>query len=128
MNQGLIRNNEFLQIFPHSFQVVGHPRTVDNDNLVTGYTVKVDLPGPIFPGRMKLDLVEGPCGLVAQVDITVRCPPFGRYVVFHLAEKEKQTRLCHEVLVGLVRQLGQMIRPAQSTTSKGPIQIGAELP
>ena len=44
----LIRNDEFLQILPHSLHVGGHPRTVDNDNLVSGDTIQVNLSRPEF--------------------------------------------------------------------------------
>jgi len=77
---------------------------------------------------MKLDLVEGPCGLVAKIDITARRSPLGRYVVFQSPKKIEQAGFGHEMFVGLIRKFGQMVRPTQGIASKGPIQIGAELP
>ena len=127
-NQGSIRNDVLIQIFLHSLQVGGYPRTVDDDNLVTGQPVKVELPGPVLPGRMKLDLVEGPSGLVAEIDVPVGYFPLGRNVVFHLPKEVEQAGFRHEMLVRLVRKFGQMVWPTQLTTSRGPIQIGAELP
>ena len=124
----LIRNDEFLKVLPHFLHIGGHPGTVDNDNLVTGDTVKVELPGPVLRRRMKLDLVEGPSGLVTEIDITARRSPLGRYVMFQSSEKKEQAGFGHEVLVGLVRQLGEVVGPAQGIASRGPIQIGAELP
>ena len=100
---GLIRNDVFLQIFLHSLHVGGNPRTVDNDNLISRNTIEGDLSRPKFRRWMKLDLVESPCGLVAEIDITVRRPPLRRYVVFQPTKKIEQTSFRHEVLVGLVR-------------------------
>jgi len=126
--RGLIRNDVLLKVHLHPLHIGGHPGTVDNDNLVSGDAIQVDLSRPILPGTMKLDLVKSASGLVAEIDITVRCSPLGRYVVFHLPKEVKQAGFGHEMLVRLVRKPGQMVWPTQSTISRGPIQIGAELP
>ena len=123
-----IRNDVFLKIHLHPLHIGGHPRTVDDNNLVSGDTVEVDLARPKFLRWMKLDLVECPSGFVAEIDITARRPPLGRNVVFHLPKEEKQAGFRHEMLEGLVRKFGQVVRPTQGIASRGPIQIGAEFP
>ena len=124
----LIKNDVLLKVHLHPLHIGGHPRTVDNDNLVSGYTIQADLSRPILPGRMKLNLVKSPCGLVAEIDVPVGYFPLGRNVVFHLPKEVEQAGFRHEMLVRLVRKFGQMVWPTQLTTSRGPIQIGAELP
>ena len=123
-----IRNDILIQIFLHSLHVGGNPRTVDNDNLVSGYTVKANLARPKLWRRMKLDLVESASGLIAEIDVPVGYFPLGRNIVFQSPKEVEQAGFRHEMLVRLVRKFGQMIRPTQSTASMGPIQIGAELP
>ena len=100
---GLIRNDVLIQVLPHPLHVGEHPRTVDDYDLVTSDTIKVNLARPEFWRRMKLDLVKSTSGLVAEIDITARCSPLGRYVVFYLPKEVEQAGFGHKMLVGLVR-------------------------
>ena len=75
------------------FHVISHPidigrkfRAIDDDDLVPCQAVQVYLSGPELGGMMKLDLVERPGGLIAQIHVTAGYFPLRENIMPELSK------------------------------------------
>jgi len=115
----LIRNNESFQILPDLRNVRRQFRTVNDDYVVSGGPVLVELPGAELWRNMKFYFVEGSGGSVAEINVPFGYSPFGSDFVFHVPENPEQDRFGDEMFVGLARKLGQVVRIRHSIIPPG---------
>ena len=99
-NQELIGKNEPFKIFPHLTNIIRQFGTIDNDDLVTGNIVLAELARTVLWRMRKLDLVQCPSGLVAEIDVPVGYFPLGRNIVFELPKNPEQRGFGHKMPVG----------------------------
>ena len=95
-----IWNDKHLQILPHPVNIIRQFGTIDNDDLVTGNSVLIELARTVLWRMRKLDLVQCPSGLVAEIDVPVGYFPLGRNIVFELPKNPEQRGFGHKMPVG----------------------------
>ena len=71
-----IRNDELFQVSTDLIHIRGQFGTINDDDLIPWHPILLDLPVPILLGNMEFDLIQGPCCLVTEINVTIRDLPF----------------------------------------------------